>query len=585
MKVTLVGINAKYIHSNLAVRYLKKYTEDLNYECEIMEFSINDQIERILEEILRCKPDLVAFSCYIWNIEYVREIGTLIKLVDSKIEILYGGPEVSYNCKDFLLKNVGDYVIEGEGEITYSEFIKWKITREENAKQNLKVDTADKTGNGHENKVEIGEILGLYYRNYGEVEYNGERPAMDMNQIIFPYNDEELGNKIVYYEASRGCPFKCKYCLSSTSHGVRFLNVERVKKELKFLADKKVALVKFVDRTFNCNPKYSIEIWEYLIKLQGEITFHFEISADLLTQEEVDVLSKAPKGRFQFEVGVQTTNPTVLNNINRFVTFEEIKEKVLKVRDIKTINQHLDLIAGLPGEDYESFRNSFNDVYSLNIEVMQLGFLKLLKGSDMMNEAEVWGMVYSPYSPYEILRTKDISYEELVKLKRVEKMVDKYYNSQKFSTILTYFVGKFNTPFDFYYELGLFFYEKGYLARKISSVDYYKIFIEFNEEKLKQEDFALKEIVKYDYLKYNKKKWLPDFLVRDIDKEIERGIKDKFSENNSMKNANNIHIEKFMIDILQYIDNSTVCEGNHYLVYDIKDEENIADITSILDCV
>lgn len=408
---------------------------------------------------------------------------------------------------------------------------------------------------------------------------------MDMNQIIFPYNEEELTNKIVYYEASRGCPFKCKYCLSSTSHGVRFLDVERVKKELKFLTDKKVTLVKFVDRTFNCNPKYAIEIWEYLIKIQGEITFHFEISADLLTDEELDVLSKAPKGRFQFEVGVQTTNPTILNNINRFVTFEEIKEKVLRVKAIKTINQHLDLIAGLPGEDYESFRNSFNDVYSLNIQVMQLGFLKLLKGSDMMNEAEIWGMAYSPYSPYEILRTKDISYEELVKLKRVEKMVDKYYNSQKFSTILNYFVGKFNTPFDFYYELGLFFYEKGYLARKISSVDYYKIFIEFNEDKLKQEDFALKEIVKYDYLKYNKKKWLPDFLVRDIDKEIEREIRDKFLENNSMKNANSIHIEKFMIDILQYIDNHTICEETHYLVFDINDEENIIDITSILDCV
>ncbi|MGH4139818.1 B12-binding domain-containing radical SAM protein [Clostridium sp.] len=581
MKVTLVGINAKYIHSNLAVRYLKTYTKDLDYECEIMEFSINDQIERILEEILRCKPDLVAFSCYIWNIEYVKKVANLIKLVSSKIEILYGGPEVSYNCEDFLVENVGDYVIQGEGEITYSEFIKWKIASEKSDKQNM-----DKTRNGHENNVKIGEILGLCYWKNEKVEYNGERPLMDMNKIIFPYNDdEELTNKIVYYEASRGCPFKCKYCLSSTSHGARFLDVERVKKELQFLADKKVTLVKFVDRTFNCNHKFAIEIWKYLLKIQGEITFHFEISADLLSDEELDVLSKAPKGRFQFEVGVQTTNPTILNNINRFVTFEEIKEKVLRVKAIKTINQHLDLIAGLPGEDYESFRNSFNDVYSLNIEVIQLGFLKLLKGSDMMNEVGIWGMSYSPYSPYEILRTKDISYDELVKLKRVEKMVDKYYNSQKFSTILTYFVGKFNTPFDFYYQLGLFFYDKGCLARKISSVDYYRIFIEFNAEKLKQEDFALKEIVKYDYLKYNKKKWLPDFLVRDIDKEIEREIKDKYLENNSMKKANNIHIERFMIDILQYIDNNTICEEIHYLVYDINDEENIVDITSILDCV
>ena len=571
MKVTLVGINAKYIHSNLAVRYLKTYTEDLNYECEIMEFSINDQIERILEEILSGKPDIVSFSCYIWNIEYVKAVSSLIKLVNSKIEILYGGPEVSYNCEDFLKENVGDYVIEGEGEVTYKEFINWKIDSKENSKTSS------------ESKENIQNILGLYYKNNDKIHYKGKRSLMDMDQVIFPYNEEELTNKIVYYEASRGCPFNCKYCLSSTTHGVRFLNTERVKRELKFLVDKKVKLIKFVDRTFNCNSKFAVEIWEFLIKMDTEITFHFEISADLLNKQELDILAKAPKGRFQFEVGVQTTNPLVLNNINRFVNFNDIKEMVEELEKIKNINQHLDLIAGLPGENYESFKESFNDVYSIHSEVIQLGFLKLLKGSDMRNEASQWGMVYAPYPPYEILKTRDISYQELVKLKRVEKMVDKYYNSQKFSTILKYFVKKFNTPFEFYYELGLFFYEKGYLSRKISSVDYYKIFIEFNEEKLKEEDFVLKEIVKYDYLKYNKKKWLPDFLIRDLDKKVERSIKDRLLQNNDINSTSNIHIEKFMIDILDYVDNNTVRKEDHYLVYDINDEDNIKDITSIID--
>ncbi|WP_291632422.1 B12-binding domain-containing radical SAM protein [Clostridium sp.] len=571
MKVTLVGINAKYIHSNLAVRYLKSFTEDLNYECEIMEFSINDNIERILEEVLRSKPDIVALSCYIWNIDYVKAVASLIKLVNSKIEILYGGPEVSYNCEAFLMENVGDYIIEGEGELTYSEFINWRITTQGNS-------NIDKDSKGN-----IQNILGLYYKDHNKIYYNGKRPLMDMDQIIFPYDEEELTNKIVYYEASRGCPFKCKYCLSSTTHGVRFLNIERVKKELKFLADKKVRLIKFVDRTFNCNTKFAVEIWRYLISIDTETTFHFEISADLLNKQEIDILSKAPKGRFQFEVGIQTTNPVVLNNINRFVNFDEIREMVDQVKKIKTINQHVDLIAGLPGENYESFKKSFNDVYSIHAEVIQLGFLKLLKGSDMINEADMWGMVYAPYPPYEILKTKDISYEELVKLKRVEKMVDKYCNSQKFSTILKYFVEKFDTPFDFYYELGLFFYEKGYLSRNISSVDYYKIFIEFNEEKLKEEKFALKEIVKYDYLQYNKKKWLPNFLIRDVDKEIERRIKGKLLQDNTINSANNIHVEKFTINILEYIENNTICEENRYLLYDINDEENIKDITYILD--
>ena len=578
MKVTLVGINAKYIHSNLAIRYLKKYTEDLNYQCETIEFSINDKVERVLEEILRSKPDIVAFSCYIWNIDYVKAISSLIKLVNNKIEILYGGPEVSFNSEAFLSESVGEYVIEGEGEVTYREFIKWKIAISEE----ISINANDNFNISNENKENIQNISGLYYKNYDKIKYGGKRALMDMNQIVFPYDEEELTNKIVYYEASRGCPFKCKYCLSSTTQGVRFLNVERVKKELKLLADKKVRLVKFVDRTFNCNSKFAMEIWEFLIKLEGDITFHFEISADLLNEQELDILSKAPKGRFQFEVGVQTTNPSVLNNINRFVTFDAIREKVEAVKRIKTISQHLDLIAGLPGENYESFKKSFNDVYSIESEVIQLGFLKLLKGSDMMNESSLWKMVYAPYPPYEVLKTGDISYEELLILKRVEKMVDKYYNSQKFSTILKYFVKKFSTPFDFYYELGLFFYEKGYLSRNISSVDYYKIFIEFNEEKLKEDSFVLKEIVKYDYLKYNKKKWLPDFLVRDVDKEVERTIKEKLLQNNTINNANNIHVEKFMINILDYIYNNIIHEEYCYLVYDTNDEENIKDVTYII---
>jgi anaerobic magnesium-protoporphyrin IX monomethyl ester cyclase len=567
MKVILVGINAKYIHSNLAVRYLKTYTENLDYECEIMEFSINDKIDRILEEILRQKPDFVAFSCYIWNIQFVKKVASLIKLVDSKIEIIYGGPEVSYDSEAFLKENPGDYVIEGEGEVTFKEFINWKLA----------TDNDDKSIN--ETKNNIRNILGLYYKNNGTIGYNGKRSLMDMNEIIFPYNEEKLTNKIVYYEASRGCPFNCKYCLSSTTHGVRFLNTERVKRELKFLIDKKVRLIKFVDRTFNCNSKFALEIWEYLININTETTFHFEISADILNRQALDVLDKAPKGRFQFEVGVQTTNPIILNNINRFVNFNDIKEMVEELEGMKNINQHLDLIAGLPGEDYESFKKSFNDVYNIHSEVIQLGFLKLLKGSDMRNEANQWGMVYAPYPPYEILKTRDISYDELVILKKVEQMLDKYYNSQKFSTILKYFVEKFSTPFEFYYELGLFCHESGYLSRSISSVDYYKIFIEFNESKLKEGNFILKEIVKYDYLKYNKKKWLPDFLTRDLDKTVERTIKEKIVQNDTIKNVNNIHVEKFMINILSYIDNNTISYEDHFLVYDINND--ISDITFI----
>ena len=434
MKILLTAINSKFIHSNLAVRYLKSFTNDLPYEGKIREFTINDREERILEEIIKEDPDVVAFSTYIWNVELIERLANLIKKVNSNIEILYGGPEVSFDSVQFLRNNIGEYVIEGEGEKTYRDFVLYKL-----------------------GELDIDKVRGLHYKNSGDVYSNEKRPLMSMDEIVFPYEeDEDLSNKIVYYEASRGCPFNCKYCLSSTSHGVRFLDIERVLEELNYFIKKKVKLVKFVDRTFNCNHKFSMAIWNFLINANTETSFHFEISADILKDEEIKLLSKAPEGRFQFEVGVQTTNDDVLRNINRFVNFSDIKEKVLELMSIKNIKQHLDLIAGLPGEDYNSFVKSFNDVYSIHPEEIQLGFLKLLKGSSMREEAKMYGMEYSPYPPYEILKTNLVSYEEMIKLKKVEEMVDKYYNSQKFNYIIKFFEKKFNTPFEFYYALGKF---------------------------------------------------------------------------------------------------------------------------------
>ena len=283
MKILLTAINSKFIHSNLAVRYLKAFTEDMDYISKIREFSINDRDEKVLEEIIKEKPDIVAFSTYIWNIEMVKRLSNLIKIVNSDIKILYGGPEVSYDSSNILNELNGDYLIEGEGEKTYREFVEYTL-----------------------GERDIKSIRGLYYKEGNKVIGNGNRPLMNMNEIVFPYKmDENLDNKIVYYEASRGCPFNCKYCLSSTIHGVRFLDIERVKKELQFFIDKKVKLVKFVDRTFNCNFKFSTAIWEFLINAETNTQFHFEISADILKPQELELLRRAPKDRFQFEVGVQ----------------------------------------------------------------------------------------------------------------------------------------------------------------------------------------------------------------------------------------------------------------------------------------
>lgn len=539
MKVLLCGINSKYIHSNLAIRYLKAFTEDMNYSCTIKEYTINHRLDNILEDIILEEPDIIAFSTYIWNIDYVEKISNLIKAVNEKIIILYGGPEVSYDGKESLNSMSGDFLIEGEGEETYREFIQYMI-------------------NNESSEEDLKKIHGLYSKINGEIFYGGKRELMDFNKVVFPYNeDDDLTNKIVYFESSRGCPFMCKYCLSSTTHGVRFLPLDRVKKELDFFINKNVKLIKFVDRTFNCNHEFAMGVWRHLIERGGDTTFHFEVSADLFREDEIELLKSAPKGKFQFEVGVQTTNNETLRNINRFVNFEVIKEKVEKIISTKNIHQHLDLIVGLPGENYTSFKKSFNDVYGIKPEMIQIGFLKLLKGSLMREEMEKWGIKASPYAPYEILKSKDISYEELLKLKRVEFAVDKYYNSGKFSTIIKYFESKYSEPFDFYYDLGEYFKKKGYFDRNLSAFEYYKVFLEFNEDVLGCENDVLLEIVKFDYLCFNKKRYLPDFLNRyDYDKS-------KLKDNKN-------HIEVFKVNILKYIKEDLIETGKYH--YCFKEE-------------
>lgn len=552
MKTVLAAVNAKYIHSNLGVRYLKTFTEELALDIKIMEFSINDSREKVIQQLILSEADIIGFSCYIWNIEYIKYLSIHIKLINPDCLIIYGGPEVSFDPVMQLNDNAGDIIIEGEGEETFFELM-------ELSKTIKKEDFIEEAANS--------KIKGLYTKFNEKVYYKGPRNLMDMNKVKFPYIDmNELENKIVYFEASRGCPFLCKYCLSSTSHGVRFKSIEKVREELDFFIDNKVKLVKFVDRTFNCNKKFAMDIWGYLIEKNPSTKFHFEISADILSSEEIELLSNARAGLFQFEVGVQSTNSEVLKNINRFVNFEDINIKVNELKKMNNISQHLDLIAGLPGEDFESFKNSFNQVYSIEPEEIQLGFLKMLKGSKMREEAQEWGMVYSSYAPYEILKTNNLSYYDLIKLKRIEEVLDKYYNSNKFKNILNYLLPNFNSPFDFYHEFSEFFHINGYLNKNISFADYYKIFIEFYEDSISEDSLILKEIIKYDYLLHNKKKWLPDFLLRDINKDLEKVIKGAIRKN-SFVYLENCHIEKFYINLYKYFNTGILEKGEFYLLF------------------
>ena len=464
MKILLAACNAKYIHSNLAVYNLRAYAEDYRKNIILKEYTINQQKDEILRDIYLEKPDVICFSCYIWNISFVKEIAEDLKKILPDSVFWAGGPEVSFDAEDFLKKNPGFFgVMVGEGEETFRELCRFYV---------------DKKGS-------LEEIPGIAFGCGEKIRHNGWREIMDLSNVPFAYEDmEDFRNKIVYYESSRGCPFSCSYCLSSVDKKLRFRNLDLVKKELQFFIDRKVPQVKFVDRTFNCKHSHAMEIWKYILEHDNGITnFHFEISADLLKEEELSLMEKMRPGLIQLEIGVQSTNPETIKAIRRTMDFKKLSEIVDRIHCFENIHQHLDLIAGLPYENYESFRNSFNQVYALKPEQLQLGFLKVLKGSLMKEMAEEYGIIHKEKEPYEVLSTKWLSYGEILKLKTVESMVEVYYNSGQFQNILNYMESFFEDAFSLYEELGKFYEEKGYHSISHSRMRRYEILLEFLEQR------------------------------------------------------------------------------------------------------
>ena len=464
MKILLAACNAKYIHSNLAVYNLRAYAEDYRKNIILKEYTINQQKDEILRDIYLEKPDVICFSCYIWNISFVKEIAEDLKKILPDSIFWAGGPEVSFDAEDFLKKNPGFFgVMVGEGEETFRELCRFYV---------------DKKGS-------LEEIPGIAFGCGEKIRHNGWREIMDLSNVPFAYEDmEDFRNKIVYYESSRGCPFSCSYCLSSVDKKLRFRNLDLVKKELQFFIDRKVPQVKFVDRTFNCKHSHAMEIWKYILEHDNGITnFHFEISADLLKEEELSLMEKMRPGLIQLEIGVQSTNPETIKAIRRTMDFKKLSEIVDRIHCFENIHQHLDLIAGLPYENYESFQNSFNQVYALKPEQLQLGFLKVLKGSLMKEMAEEYGIIHKEKEPYEVLSTKWLSYGEILKLKTVESMVEVYYNSGQFQNILNYMESFFEDAFSLYEELGKFYEEKGYHSISHSRMRRYEILLEFLEQR------------------------------------------------------------------------------------------------------
>ena len=463
MKILLAACNAKYIHSNLAVYDLQAYASEYTDHIILKEYTINQQKDDIMRDIYLEHTDVVCVSCYIWNISFVKELMADLAKILPDADFWAGGPEVSYDAEKFLSENPEfTGVMVGEGEETFQELSGYYVKK---------------------NPEKLENITGICYRDGEKTIHNGWRQIMDLSSIPFIYKDlSEFKNRIIYYESSRGCPFSCSYCLSSVDKKLRFRDIEMVKKELQFFIDHKVPQVKFVDRTFNCKHDHAMAIWKYINDHDNGVTnFHFEISADLLREEELQEMSTMRPGLIQLEIGVQSTNPDTIKAIHRTMDFEKLKGIVDRIHSFGNIHQHLDLIAGLPYEDYDSFRNSFNDVYALKPQQLQLGFLKVLKGSHMMEMCREYGIVYKNREPYEVLSTKWLDYDHVLKLKIVENMVEVYYNSGQFQKTLEYAESFFPDAFSIYEGLGIFYMEKGYGDVSHTRMRRYEILLEYLE--------------------------------------------------------------------------------------------------------
>lgn len=562
MKVLLGAVNAKYIHSNLAVYCLKAYAEQYagtTDEIQIAEYTINQQLDEILRDIYKRQPDMLCLSCYIWNLSYIEEICHEIKKVMPELILWVGGPEVSYDGPKVLerLPEV-DGVMKGEGEETFCELLRYYKNPQDHILPDLK---------------------GIVYRKRdGQVQENDWRQTMDLSKVPFVYKNMELfEHKIIYYETSRGCPFSCSYCLSSIDKCLRFRSLELVKEELQFFIDHKVPQVKFVDRTFNCNHKHAMTIWSFIKEHDNGITnFHFEVAADLLNEEEIELIRTMRPGLIQLEIGVQSTNLDTIREIHRTMKFEQVAKVVRQINSYGNVHQHLDLIAGLPFENYESFGKSFDDVYALEPEQLQLGFLKVLKGSYMEEQKEEYGLIYKSRPPYEVLYTKWLPYADTLRLKGIEEMVETYYNSRQFCYTLPYLVKYFGRPFVLFEKLAEYYEEKSLDTLSHARTARYEILFDFACAYDGIHKELYRQLLTMDFYLRENAKSRPEFAGEErISKEEFRIFYDREAdEKRYLKNYGNAekrqlrkmtHLEKFSYRILE-----DMREGECVLLFDYQ---------------
>lgn len=554
MKVVLTSLNAKFIHSTLALFSLKKCSGEFEDKIKILEFTINNSVDYIFEELINESPDILCFSCYIWNIEMTLEICKLIKMVEPNIKILLGGPEVSFDQEEYMKDGFIDFIISGEGEVAFYKFL---INFE---------------------MAYFHKVPSLAYRSDNKIIINRQEEFVELDNIPFAYSNlEEFENRILYYESQRGCPYNCQYCLSSSIHGLRFLSIDRVKSDLKFFLNNRVKQVKFIDRTFNASQDFAYLVWEYLIENDNQVTnFHFEISADILDNRLLHLLRRARKGLFQFEIGVQSTNIKTLEKIKRTTDLHQLFESVRVIKSYDNIHMHLDLIVGLPYEDYDSFKESFNTVFDLNPDMLQIGFLKLLRGSGLRREARDLGIVYREKSPYEVLYTNELNYKEVIELKGLEEMVERFYNSGQFYTTIKYLLRFFHSPFCMFMEIWKFYVKKDFHRVSHKKQEYYEFLKDFYNE-YKKDNHILNFII-FDMYSNENIKTLLDTLS--MDSNINKNdciesfdyLREKGYSNSRI--IRNINVSTFDYNILSFCESDTLIQEKNTLIFDYSGVKN-----------
>lgn len=589
MKILLTAINAKYIHSNPAIYYLKSYANEYRDYIELAEYTINQYTDDILQSIYRKKPTMLAFSCYIWNISMVEEIIREYRKLDESVKIWLGGPEVSYDPEECLkrLPEI-DGVMIGEGEATFTELAEYYFQLENSFLHSRNVETADidikcdedtpkvlSSNNEKDARKLLSEIAGIAYRTEnGEVIVTKARKPMDFTRLPFLYQEamelSEFSNRIIYYETSRGCPFSCSYCLSSIDKRVRFRDIDLVYQELRLFLDKKVAQVKFIDRTFNCKKSHAMAIWQFIKEHDNGITnFHFEIAADILDEEQLSLLETLRPGLIQLEIGVQSTNNKTIDAINRRMDLNKVSENVARIKKAENIHQHLDLIAGLPYEDYNSFGNSFNEVYAMKPDQLQLGFLKVLKGSYMEEVCKEYGIVYKAKPPYEVLYTKWLSYDDVIRLKGVEEMTEVYYNSGQFKNTLAFLEHFISSPFAFFEDLARYYDNSRLFGLNHNRIRRYEILLDFIEECFDTKIVSVaKQIMIFDLYHRERLKTRPSFAP--YPEEYKKVFKAYMTSQGTSKKGEQIHLEHFDYDIVEAVFSGDIVKKDLFIKFDYQ---------------